>query len=161
MKKKTKSKSEFFRSFFASTANFKKWRMLSKNKHHIRKEHVPTRSGMDFSGDLSIFSRKTVTTIWDKRVAVADCESKTKILVRDREKTTLDQLFLIAVFEVGFGISDRENLEIHSNRVACCILVSHITTAILNSEFRDQMHNQRSHKPASTKFHLSGVTFCI
>ena len=67
----------------------------------------------------------------------------------------MDQLFLIAVFEVGFGISDRENLEIHSNQIACCILVSHITSAILNSEFRDQMHNQRSQKPASTIFHLT------
>ena len=36
MEKKTKSKLEFFRSFFALTAKFKKWRILSKNKHHIR-----------------------------------------------------------------------------------------------------------------------------
>ena len=120
---------------------------------------------MNFSGDLSIFSRKTITTICDKikghfgmkRVEVADCESETKILVRDREKTLLDQLFLIAVFEVGFGISDLENLEIHSNQVACCILVSHIASAILNSEFR----NERSQKLASTKFHLSRVTFAF
>ena len=84
------------------------------------------------------------------RVEVADCESETK-----------SQLFLIAVFEVGFGISVLENLEIYSNQDACCILVSHIASAILNSEFRDQMHNQRSQKPASTKFHLRQVTFCI
>ena len=56
--KKTESKSKFFRSFFALTAKLKKLRMLSKNKHQIRKEHVPTRKGMDFSGDLSIFSKK-------------------------------------------------------------------------------------------------------
>ena len=96
-----------------------------------------------------------------KQVEVADCESETKILVRDWEKTILDQLFLIAVFEVGFGISDLENLEINSNQVACCILISHIAPAILNSEFRNQMHNQRSQKPASTKFHLSRVTFAF
>ena len=66
MKKKNESKSEFFRSFFALAATFKKLRMLSKNKHHIRKEHVPTRRGMDISGDLSISSRKIITTICDK-----------------------------------------------------------------------------------------------
>ena len=73
----------------------------------------------------------------------------------------MDQLFLISVFDVGFGISDLGNLEIHSNQVACCILVSHIASAILNSEFRDQMHNQRSQKLASTKFHLGRVTFAF
>ena len=73
----------------------------------------------------------------------------------------MDQLFFIAVFEVGFRISDLENLEIHSNLVACCILVSYDASAILNSEFRDQMHNQRSQKPASTKFHLNRVTFAF
>ena len=71
------------------------------------------------------------------------------------------QLFLIAVFEVGFGISDLGNLEIHSNQVACCILVSRDASAILNSEFRNQNHNQRSQKPESTKIHLSRVTFAF
>ena len=33
--KKTESKSEFFRSFFALTAKLKKLRMLSKNKHQF------------------------------------------------------------------------------------------------------------------------------
>ena len=33
-------KSKFFR-FFVLTGIFKKWRMLSNNNHHIRKEHGP------------------------------------------------------------------------------------------------------------------------
>ena len=37
---KTDFKSEFFR-FLVLTGKFKKWWMLPKNKHNIRKEHGP------------------------------------------------------------------------------------------------------------------------
>ena len=155
--------------------------MLSKNKHHIQKEHVPIRWGMKFSGNLSVFSRKIITTICDKikgifvwngsRLLIANLKPKFESAIR---KTILDQLFLIAVFEVGLGISDLDNLQIHSNQVACCILAENRYYSVLwfwsatlhppfwipNFEI-SWSHNQGSQKSASTKFHLSRVTFRI
>ena len=64
-KKKLNQNQNFF-VLSSRNCQIKKKRMLSKIKYYIRKEHVPIRRGMDFSGDLSIFSRKIITTMCDK-----------------------------------------------------------------------------------------------
>ena len=122
--KKTESKSEFFCLFFALTAKLKKLRMLSKNKHHIRKEHVPTRWGMDFSGDLSIFSRKIITTICDKITGilvwnVTDCESETKILVHDQENNIGSTIFNCCIW--GRIWNQRQRKHRNSLKLSCLL----------------------------------------
>ena len=61
MKKKLNQNQKFFRFFFVLSAILKKWRMLAKNKHNIRKGHGPKPWDMRFPGDLSISSRKIIT----------------------------------------------------------------------------------------------------
>ena len=58
--RKTWISQNLFRFFFLSTAIFKEWRMVAKNKH-IRKEHGLKLSVMDFPGNSSISAIKIVT----------------------------------------------------------------------------------------------------
>ena len=56
-KKKLNQNQDYFRFFFV----FKKWHMVAKNKHHIRKEHGPKPWSMGFPGNLSFSFRKIIT----------------------------------------------------------------------------------------------------